>query len=123
MRIGVDVVKISRIAHSLRTSASFATNVFARGERDSAEQMPVARAHEFLAGRLAVKEAVLKALRIGIEDLSVMKDIEVVSETDGSPSLRLTGNVARIASESGLSDWQVSISHEAGLAIAFVLLS
>jgi phosphopantetheinyl transferase (holo-ACP synthase) len=37
--------------------------------------------------------------------------------------LQLTGGVAQIAHEIGLSDWQVSISHEENYAVAFVLLS
>ena len=123
MRIGVDMVSIARIAHSLSVSAKFTSGVFSHSECEYADRMSARRAHEFLAGRFAAKEAVLKALRLGIEDASRMKEIEVVAEPDGGPGLRLTGSVARIASESGLSDWQVSISHDAGVAIALVLLS
>jgi phosphopantetheine--protein transferase-like protein len=52
-----------------------------------------------------------------------MKEIEAVSQADGRPRLQLTGSVAQIAHEIGLSDWQVSISHENNYAVAFVLLS
>jgi holo-[acyl-carrier protein] synthase len=52
-----------------------------------------------------------------------MMDIETILGAEGCPRLRLTGSIARIAFESGLSNWQVSISHDTGLAIAFVLLS
>ncbi len=123
MRIGVDITDVSRIAHSLSVSTKFALSVFAPGERERAGQMSEGRAHEFLAGRFATKEAVLKALQVGLENSAMMKEIETISVADGCPSLLLTGNVARIALENGLSDWQVSISHDAGLAIAFVLLS
>ena len=85
--------------------------------------MPLTRAHEFLAGRFAVKEAVLKALRIGLLDFSRLREIDVFCEPDGSPRLRLTGSVALCANENRASDWQVSISHDAGVVIAFVLLS
>jgi holo-[acyl-carrier protein] synthase len=96
--------------------------VFSSGEREYAERLPTLRAHEFLAGRFAVKEAVLKALHLGIEDPTRMKEIEAYSEADGHPCLRLTGSVLQIASENGYSDLQVSISHDAGVAIALVLL-
>jgi holo-[acyl-carrier protein] synthase len=123
MRIGVDMVSIVRIAHSLSVSSTFASSVFAPSELKHAGQMPEHRAHEFLAGRFAAKEAVLKALQVGNEDPASMKSIETISGVDGCPSLRLTGSVAQIAFDYGLSHWQVSISHDAGLALAFVLLS
>lgn len=123
MRIGVDIVCVSRIAHSLSVSARFAQSVFAQSEREQAMRLPEQRGHEYLAGRFAVKEAVLKALHRGIENPSMMKEIEAVSQTDGRPRLQLTGGVAQIAHEIGLSDWQVSISHEENYAVAFVLLS
>jgi len=122
-RIGVDLVKIARLARSLRQSSPLLQRTFSESEIQAAEQLGETRRNEYLAGRLAAKEAVLKALRLGIENVAMLKEIEVLTEPDGSPSLRLAGSVARVASENGLSDWQVSISHDAGLAAAFVLLS
>jgi holo-[acyl-carrier protein] synthase len=52
-----------------------------------------------------------------------MREIETISEADGSPRLLLVGSVAGNALGNGLANWQVSISHDAGVAIAFVLLS
>ena len=123
MRIGIDVVSISQMAHSLAVSSTFASAVFAAGELEIAARMPANRANEFLAGRFAAKEAVLKALRLGIDDPLKMKEIQVTNEMDGSPSLSLTGSIARAAQEWGLSECQVSISHEANSAVAVALLS
>jgi len=123
IRIGVDMASVSQIAHSLSVSTGFAASVFTLDERETAGRLPAYRAHEYLAGRFAVKEAVLKALHLGIEDQTKMREIEVFSELDGSPSLRLAGSVAGSALAIGLSDWQVSISHNDGLVVAFVLLS
>jgi holo-[acyl-carrier protein] synthase len=121
MRIGVDVVSIPRIAHSLSISAEFAIRVFAPGERERALQLPEWRAHEFLAGRFAAKEAVLKAMRVGIDDAIALHDIEIVTADDGSPALRLSASAQRAAQALRLTEWQVSISHENDLAIAFVV--
>jgi holo-[acyl-carrier protein] synthase len=66
-------------------SARFAQSVFAQSEREQAMRLPEQRGHEYLAGRFAVKEAVLKALHRGIENPSMMKEIEAVSQTDGRP--------------------------------------
>jgi holo-[acyl-carrier protein] synthase len=123
LRIGIDLVEIARLARSLSRSSFLLQRTFSETELQAAGQLGEARRHEYLAGRFAVKEAVLKALHLGIEDVTKMKEIEVLSEPDGSPRVRLAGSVARIASKNGLSDWQVSISHDAGVAAAFVLLS
>ena len=121
MRIGVDMVSIARIAHSLSASSMFASNVFAPSELKHAEQMPKRRAHEFLAGRFAAKEAVLKALGTGFDDAIVLCDIEIITAEDGCPELQLSASALCASELLGLSHWQVSISHENDLAIAFVV--
>jgi len=121
MRIGVDLVSISQMAHSLSVSTEFASGVFTTGERKQAGQMPEPRAHEFLAGRLAVKEAVLKALRARLSDAIALCDIETVSAEDGCPELHLSASALYAARLLNLSHWDVSISHENDIAIAFVV--
>jgi holo-[acyl-carrier protein] synthase len=123
MRVGIDVVEIRRLASAIRKSARFMERTFTKEEIQAVEAFGEQRRSEFLAGRFAVKEAVLKALQTGIGELEWMKEIEVGTEPNGSPKLKLTGPVAAMAAEIGISDWQVSISHEAGLATALVVLS
>jgi holo-[acyl-carrier protein] synthase len=123
MRIGTDLVKISRISNILKRSPRFATLVYTHGELQRAESFTRARREQFLAGRFAVKEAVLKALGVGIGDLKWMREIEVDVVEEHAPKLMLLGTVAAMAEARGLLDWQVSISHEAGLAAAFVILT
>jgi len=74
-----------------------------------------------LGARWAAKEATMKALRKGIGAVSP-RDIEVCIEPDGAPSLRLTGAAQEWASELGATDWNVSLSHESGFAVAFVIM-
>jgi holo-[acyl-carrier protein] synthase len=121
MRIGVDIVSVSRIAHSLSVSTKFASKVFALGERESARRMPECRAHAFLAGRFAVKEAVLKALHARLDDEIALCDIETRTAEDGCPELHLSASALCASELLNLSLWQVSISHENDLAIAFVV--
>ena len=120
MRIGVDIASISRIAHSLSVSTKFASRVFAPGELEHAGQMPECRAHAFLAGRFAVKEAVLKALHASLDDGIALCDIETTTAEDGCPELRLSASALCASELLNISQWQVSISHENDLAIAFV---
>jgi holo-[acyl-carrier protein] synthase len=121
MYIGVDIVSVRRIAHSLSVSAKFASSVFAPSEREHAERMPLSRAQEFLAGRFAVKEAVLKAMRARLTDAVALCDIETTTAEDGCPELHLHASALRASQSLSASHWQVSISHENGLAIAFVV--
>jgi holo-[acyl-carrier protein] synthase len=121
MRIGVDIVSVSRIAHSLSLSTKLASTVFSRGEREHAGHMPEQRARAFLAGRFAVKEAVLKALHAGLGDAIALCDIETIPAEDGCPELHLSSSALRASQSLNLSRWQVSISHEKDLAIAFVI--
>jgi holo-[acyl-carrier protein] synthase len=121
MRIGVDLTSVSQISHSLSVSTLFALTVFSRGERDYAGHMSECRAHEFLAGRFAVKEAVLKALHPRFDDAIALCDIETITAESGCPELNLSASALRAAELLNLSHWKVSISHENDLAIAFVV--
>jgi len=121
MRIGVDMVSISQIAHSLAVSSTFAANTFSPGERNYAAGLPSTRASEFLAGRFAVKEAVLKAMRIRLAGPVALYDIETSSGEDGCPKVQLSGAALYASHSLNLSDWQVSITHENHLATAFVV--
>lgn len=121
MRIGVDMASVARIAHSLFISSSWAASVFSSRELQVAALMPVSRAQEYLAGRFAVKEAVLKTLHASTLTEIALTDIETTSTEDGSPGLSLFGSALRAAESFKLMEWQVSISHENGLAIAFVV--
>ena len=78
-----------------------------------------------LAARFAATEAFIKAWsssRWGSPPLlrSVdMREIEVIQDPWGRPSLRLHGDVARAA---GRLDAHLSLSHDGGVAVAFVIL-
>lgn len=73
-----------------------------------------------LAARIAVKEAVGKALGTGIGDIS-WKEIEITSDPRGRPVLTLHGAAAALAESLGLSEWDVSITHTDTVATAVVV--
>ena len=72
-----------------------------------------------LAARFAAKEAVAKALGAppGLRHL----DAEVLSGEHGRPELRVTGRVADIAQALGVTRWHISLTHDGGVAIAYVI--
>lgn len=118
---GVDLVDISRVERVLaRHGERFLARVFTPAE--------VARCRGVvseLAVRFAAKEAVSKALGVGLRVLSPkgvgFHEVEVLSDSLGKPYLRLSGRAAELATEAGLREWAVSLSHEKSLAIAFVV--
>jgi holo-[acyl-carrier protein] synthase len=110
--VGVDVVDIERFGTSLERSPSLAVRLFTERER---ELTAVAS----LAARFAAKEAVAKAL--GAPGNLRWTDAEVVTEDSGRPVLQLTGGVAAAAAERGIRSWHLSLSHDGGIATAFVV--
>jgi holo-[acyl-carrier protein] synthase len=48
-------------------------------------------------------------------------DCQVVSEMSGRPRLEISDTVAAAAAALGVTDWRISISHDAGIAAAVVI--
>jgi holo-[acyl-carrier protein] synthase len=78
-----------------------------------------------LAARFAAKEAVSKALGVGMRTLSqrgiAWHEAEVVRDASGKPAVRLHGRAAQIAQQLQLTQWSISLTHERDHAIAFVV--
>jgi holo-[acyl-carrier protein] synthase len=115
--LGIDLVDITRFEIALQ-KGDFLERCFALAE--------IARYHEirkitYLAGRFAVKEAVVKALGTGLIDGLSLSDIEVAQLPSGAPDIRLTGLAATIAQELRIKKWLVSISHTQLHATAVVM--
>ncbi|MGC4109744.1 MAG: holo-ACP synthase [Nocardioides sp.] len=110
--VGIDVVDVSRFEESLRRTPGLVARVFTSGE---ASRPPAS-----LAARFAAKEALAKAL--GAPGNLEWHDAEVVSESSGRPRLELRGTVAVRAAELGVTSVHLSLSHDAGIASAVVVL-
>ncbi len=116
LRIGVDLIDVSRIERAMhRHGERFYKRFFTAAERDYCQDRP-----ERLAARIAVKEAVAKALGTGIGDIRWI-EIEVGSDGRGRPLLHLHGAAAKLAAALGLNVWEISLSHSQSQAIAFVV--
>ena len=115
LAVGVDLVEVRRIADLLAEhGAHFERRVFT--ERELAQCRGRA---ESLAARWAAKEAAAKALGTGF-GLVGFTDVEVVEDEAGCPHLHLHGRAADLADRLGLRRWAVSLSHDGGMALAFV---
>lgn len=76
---------------------------------------------EKLAGRFAVKEAVLKALGAGWGDGVGFTDVEVLTTSAGALSVVLHRELAALAEQHSITGWVVSTSHAGAFAIASVI--
>ncbi|MGN6504504.1 MAG: holo-ACP synthase [Tepidisphaeraceae bacterium] len=108
---GIDIVATERIRHMLDEHGQrFLDRCFT-----SAEQAYCAKSEkryiEHLAGRFAVKEAILKVLGTGWRGGIQWTDMEILPNALGQPLLTLTGEAAAIAGTLGIRNWHVSISH------------
>lgn len=110
--LGIDVVDVDRFAAALARTPRLRTRLFTPGERDR----PLAS----LAARFAAKEALAKAL--GAPAGMEWADAEVVSEDSGRPQLEIRGTVRSRADALGVCSVHLSLSHDAGIASAVVVL-
>ncbi|WP_406065017.1 holo-ACP synthase [Streptomyces sp. NBC_01077] len=117
LRVGTDLVEVDEMRAVLARQPRFAARVFTTGERAYCD-IPADSAERY-AVRFAAKEAVLKALGVGLTG-SVLTEVEVVRAASGSPSLRLTGRAAALAEETGIRSWLITLTHTHTLAHAFV---
>lgn len=117
--IGVDIVDVARFERlAERTPRILERTLTARELRDDDGSM---RTFESLAARFAAKEAVAKAL--GAPSGLAWHDCEVVVASDGAPSLQVRATVAERARSLGIGTWHLSLSHDGGKAVAFVIAS
>lgn len=148
--VGVDTVDLGAFAASLAEPGTRFAAAFSATERRQCRERAEARGADgrelassspveslsplsrHLAGRWAVKEAVIKAWSAALygqpppisPDLLRWPEIETVCDAWGRPSVRLTGEVARqVAATVGDSaTWHCSLSHDGDAAVAFVVL-
>ena len=107
--VGVDIVEISRIEHSL-TVPGFLTATFTKKEIENQHGDMV----EYYATRFACKEAVFKA----VSNLIDLRKVETLNLESGEPIVTLTNELK----SAGINKVHISISTEAGLAIAYCIL-
>lgn len=116
--VGTDLVEVERFRKAITRTASLADRLFSDDERAYADgQHDPAKS---LAARFAAKEALMKALRVGLGDVD-FRDIEVVRQEGGAPVLAVRGRAEQLANARGVTDWLVSLSHTDSVAMAVVV--
>ncbi len=116
--IGVDLVEVDRFRRALVRTPRLVDRCFAPDEvayaqrrRDPAERFAV---------RFAAKEAVMKALGVGLGEVRLV-DIEVRRVASGAPSILLHGTAASRAASLGVARWLLTMTHTAHHAEAIAV--
>ena len=107
--VGIDVVDITRFAEALNRTPGLKERLFTDAERVK----PIAS----LAARFAAKEALAKALNAG-QGLP-WHDAEVINLESGKPAFLFRGEIADLVDG---AEVHLSLSHDAGIASAFVIV-
>ena len=118
---GVDLIELDRISQAVtRYGDRFLVRVYTPEE--------IARYRDRLpelAARFAAKEAVSKALGVGLRHMSAhgigWQEVEVLPDPLGKPVVHLSGHARQLAEEQGLREWAISLSHGRDYAVAFVV--
>ncbi len=109
--IGVDLVDIARFERTITRTPRLLERLFSPAERVLKPRS--------LAARYAAKEALIKAL--GGSDGVHWTEIEITPEPSGRPWFTLTGSTASVIEQRGITGLHLSLSHDAGLATAYVI--
>jgi holo-[acyl-carrier protein] synthase len=117
VRVGVDLIEIARIRGALDRFPQFRERCFTEAERAYCESRR--NPAESYAGRFAGKEAVGKALGIGVR--FTWREIEIVGRP--KPSVRLSGRTAAWAEKTRAGRIDLSMTHSRELAAAICVVT
>ena len=116
--VGIDAVDVERFRTSLARTPGMRDRLFV--EEELAYVAPKADPVPSLAARFAAREAVMKAMGLGLGAFG-FHEVWVTSAESGAPGLRVTGRAQELAVDRGITRWHVSITHTASVAIATVI--
>ena len=115
--IGTDSIEIARVRAAIqKIGGRFVQRVFTASENKYCESKRDPYAS--YAARFAGKEAVLKALSLGLGGCK-WTDVEIINADSGQPEVLLHGQAAQTALEKNIDGILISLSHDRERAVAF----
>ncbi len=121
VNIGVDSADAARFKRLLvRNREHLLTTLFGADERAAMPALNDKREADYMAGRWAAKEAVLKALGTGIGPVE-LPEVAVFTHESGQPYIMLYGKASRRSQELNIDRWHLSITHVKEIATAYVI--
>jgi holo-[acyl-carrier protein] synthase len=109
--IGVDLVDVARFETAIENTPKLKDRLFTDGEKSLNGYS--------LAARFAAKEALMKA--VGKAQGLSFKEVEITKDEFGKPSFELSGQSKKTVSEKGIANLHLSLSHDGGMAVAYVI--
>lgn len=121
--VGTDLVEIARLRKMLEGTSGdrFLERILTPGERELAEKRR-GRLAEFVSGRFAAKEAIVKAIGCGIGKQIGFQDIEVLPDALGKPVCRVKAEALLRAGLEGNPRIHMSITHTETMAAAYAIV-
>ena len=116
MSVGIDLIEIERVRRALDRYPGFRERCFTEAERAYCDSRP--NPAESYAGRFAGKEAVGKALGVGVR--FTWKEIEIVGRP--KPRVRLSGSTGAFADRVRAGAIELSMTHSRELAAAICVV-
>ncbi len=114
------MIEVGRVQNAMETDPEFVKSIFAKAEIDYCEAM--AHKYQHYAARFCAKEALLKALGVGMHQGLLFTQIQVVNEPNGKPGIILEGKAKELWEKLGFPKIFVSLAHLNELAQAIVIL-
>ncbi len=116
--IGVDLCEVDRMRTVLERTPRLRTRLFTDEERAYCDRR--ADPTERYAARFAAKEAVMKAMGVGVGACK-WREIEVARSESGAPSVRLHGGAQELADGLGIRAWRLTLTHTHRVAEAIAV--
>jgi holo-[acyl-carrier protein] synthase len=116
--IGTDLVEVARFRLALERRPAMAERLFSDDERAYAFRFKDPT--KSLAARFGAKEAVMKALGVGLWKFA-MRDVEVIRLRSGEPTLALYNKAAELADARAVREWRLTLTHTDTMALAIAL--
>jgi len=119
--VGIDMVNIGKMRAEIANNPNFIKDVFTAAEGESCEAY--FDPSERYSSRFAAKESFYKGLPQWIQNKVGWLDVEIRVESNGKPEIVPSEKCNSLLKQSGVKKIFLSIAHESGLAIAYVILS
>lgn len=119
--VGIDLVENRRMEQIIeKWGGKFISRIFSDEEMDYCGKHAHPTTH--YSARFAAKESFLKALGLGLGMGVQLRDISVVNDQNGKPSLNLSGKAKSCIQQRKVTKVHLSITHTKNYASAIVLL-
>lgn len=118
--IGIDIVELERVEAVIERTPRILERILTEQERAHLPQTQ-RRKIEYVAGRFAAKEAISKALGVGIGDYFSWQSLSILSEESGKPYI-VYHHPDFFTPKWGARSIHISIAHEKKNAVAFAVI-